>query len=260
MYSWIRLASACLLFAGAIGAEPQTSHAFSVSARMPAQDVACGYIGERRITNSVPAEAFDIEAQAGGWLEISMSRVPGGVASGDLDPFVRLLDRDGRELAVDDDSGGGRDAYLRYEPLPYTGRYRVVASRYSGTGIYRLLVDSSTCGVGGHGGMGDVVCDGSAAKSWLDFDKGLLTSEFVLPATAGRRLDISVRRDSGDMNLRVELLEVRSEPAWRIDQSTVFGDGFVSKTAGNAVALSAEIKRSGNYSSSGLLLDTHAYG
>jgi hypothetical protein len=65
--------------------------------------------------------------------------------------------------------------------------------------------------------------------------------------TAGHQLEISVRRDSGDMALRAELLEVRSGDPALLDQATVFGDVFASKPAGASAAVSAGIKRSGNY-------------
>ena len=55
-----------------------------------------------------------------------------------LDPLLSLLDSAGAVLVTDDDGGVGLNARIGPYVLPASGEYTIVASRYNGTGSYRL--------------------------------------------------------------------------------------------------------------------------
>lgn len=60
--------------------------------------------------------------------------------SKDVDSFLRLEDAAGKELARDDDSGGNRNARIRFE-CPENGEYRIIATTYlGGTGNFTVSV------------------------------------------------------------------------------------------------------------------------
>jgi hypothetical protein len=58
-----------------------------------------------------------------------------------LDPFLRLQDATGKQLAQDDDSGGGLNARIIFR-APATGTYRIVATSFldAGRGEFNLTV------------------------------------------------------------------------------------------------------------------------
>ena len=60
--------------------------------------------------------------------------------SSDFDAYLRILDSAGKQLAKDDDSGGGHNARIRFTP-PKEGNYQVVATRFGfGEGNYLLKI------------------------------------------------------------------------------------------------------------------------
>jgi hypothetical protein len=60
--------------------------------------------------------------------------------SKEVDPFLRLEDSTGKELAKDDDGGGGRNARIQFE-CPEDGEYRIFATTYfGGIGGFALTV------------------------------------------------------------------------------------------------------------------------
>lgn len=78
-------------------------------------------------------------------LELDAERtVRVDLESADFDAWVAVIDEEGREVAVDDDSGPGFDASLLVT-LP-AGRYRILASSFGpgGVGSYTLMVAEET--------------------------------------------------------------------------------------------------------------------
>jgi hypothetical protein len=82
-------------------------------------DVVSGTIDDAR-----SVELYEFYGQAGDQIEITMRR-----QTGDLDPFVLLLDEAGNRVAEDDDGAGDRNAALRFT-LTATGTYQIAATRY----------------------------------------------------------------------------------------------------------------------------------
>jgi hypothetical protein len=63
-----------------------------------------------------------------------------------LDPFLRLLNADGDEIAKDDDSGGGLNARIRHK-IEKTGTYQVIATCFiPGRGEFTLTVAEAPAG------------------------------------------------------------------------------------------------------------------
>jgi hypothetical protein len=81
---------------------------------------------------------FAVELEAG----VSYSLDVSGAGDAPLaDPFMAVLDGDGKRVVFDDDSGGGLDARLRFTP-DKQGIYFVQASGLGGsTGWYRISVE-----------------------------------------------------------------------------------------------------------------------
>jgi hypothetical protein len=83
-------------------------------------------------TNSV-CKIFAIKLTKGKSYQIDMM-------SKDVDSFLRLQNAAGKELAKDDDSGGGHDARIQFDCLE-TGEYWIIATTYfGGTGGFTLAV------------------------------------------------------------------------------------------------------------------------
>jgi hypothetical protein len=92
------------------------------------------------LSDDVYARFYQFEGRADETVLISLQAI-----TGDLDPIVVLRNTAGVNLALDDDSGVGRNAQLRYT-LPDDGRYIIAVTRYglregTTTGDYRLLLE-----------------------------------------------------------------------------------------------------------------------
>jgi hypothetical protein len=83
-------------------------------------------------THSV-CKAFAVKMAKGKTYQIDM-------ISRDIDPYLRLEDSTGKEVAKDDDSGDGRNARIRFV-CPEEGEYRIVATTFfGGTGSFTLMI------------------------------------------------------------------------------------------------------------------------
>jgi hypothetical protein len=99
--------------------------------------------GELRLTDppdtelkKSPCQVHEIELAASKRYAIALDRA----AAAKFDPFLRLEDAAGKELARDDDSGGDLNAFLVYIPAQ-TARYRIIVTSFDGTaGGYALTV------------------------------------------------------------------------------------------------------------------------
>jgi heme/copper-type cytochrome/quinol oxidase subunit 2 len=95
----------------------------------------------------LPAKLYLVKLKAGTKYRIKMS-------SDDFDAFLVLQDSAGKQLAFDDDSGGGTkelDAQIDFTP-PKDGTYKVYAAALVGAGEYTLTVEPMGAGGGGAGG------------------------------------------------------------------------------------------------------------
>jgi len=68
---------------------------------------------------------YSFSGRSGQSVTLRMSR-----ATDDLDTFIALITPDGRELASDDDSGGGQNSLIENFSLPGDGQYVIIATRF----------------------------------------------------------------------------------------------------------------------------------
>jgi heme/copper-type cytochrome/quinol oxidase subunit 2 len=95
-------------------------------------------------TIELPAKLYQLKLKGGTAYRLEMS-------SDDLDSFLIVQDAAGKQLAFDDDSGGGTnglDARLDFTP-PKDGTYKVFAASLKGTGKYTLRVRPTGAAKGG---------------------------------------------------------------------------------------------------------------
>jgi WD40 repeat protein len=88
------------------------------------------------ISDKVPSIAYSIKLIANKTYVIDMI----AAREARLDPFLRLHDSAGKQLAEDDDSGGGLNARIVFRALT-TDTYRITATRLTGTGRFILQVN-----------------------------------------------------------------------------------------------------------------------
>ena len=89
-----------------------------------------------RVRNQSYHQVHKVKLTAGVTYVIDMSAPPKG-----LDPFLRLEDATGKQLAFDDDSGGGLNARIVFR-CPADGEYRIITTTFPArqTGGYLLTV------------------------------------------------------------------------------------------------------------------------
>ncbi len=105
--------------------------------------IAYGQSVKGTLNNRYAVHRWTFEGQAGDHVIITMVDASG---AGLLDPKLRLLSADERELAANDDVGavrpqglGERDAYIDFY-LPSSGVYTIEAGRFGGRGEYILTL------------------------------------------------------------------------------------------------------------------------
>jgi len=120
------------------------SDALSVDPAEGGGAIGYGQTVRGALNNRYPVHTYTFEAAAGDRVRITMRDASG---QGQLDPVVRLLGRDQRELAVNDDVGSlapegfsQRDAVLEFA-LSGPGTYTIEATRFGGRGEYVLTLE-----------------------------------------------------------------------------------------------------------------------
>ena len=122
---------------------PNAAKSWLERLRLLNREAICG------IVESIPAKRmsetckrFTIELKAGTTYQIDMVRV-GNKKQNMLDPFLRLEDSNGKELAKDDDGGGIPNARIIFD-CTANGAYTIVATSFNGsTGAFGLSVKAA---------------------------------------------------------------------------------------------------------------------
>ena len=83
-----------------------------------------------KLDKTVRSVTYQVKMEAGKTYVIDMIS-PDQKA---LDPFLRLLDSTGKQLAEDDDSGDGLNARITFR-APAAGNYRIVATSFGNFGV-----------------------------------------------------------------------------------------------------------------------------
>jgi murein DD-endopeptidase MepM/ murein hydrolase activator NlpD len=102
---------------------------------------------EGTITDAKPSVTYCLAGTAGDWVSIRMFAAQGST----VDTYLKVFSPDGKVFATDDDGAQiGGNSFL-VKRLPKSGTYKVVATRYSGTGAYHLRVER-----GSKSALGDI--------------------------------------------------------------------------------------------------------
>lgn len=145
------------------------------------------------LSASSPVEAWQFEGVAADLITIGMNQF-----MGDLDPYLLLLDAEGRVLAMDDNSGNPRpNALITDLRLPVSGTYTILAQAVnSTTGDYELLLTRDEPGMiyGQVGGGGELpydipMIDGLSQTSSSD--------QWTFEGLPGDSVSITMKRLSG---------------------------------------------------------------
>lgn len=171
------------------------------------------------IDNDQPAIFYTIEAEEGDNITIVMAAI-----SGDLDPFLVLLDSNNDILASDDDSGGSSDAAIFDFEIPDDGIYTIVATRYqlqdgASSGEYELIMEMrSTSNTGNsnttNGGNdtlndGDYLRYGDNGTATIDDSQPYL--QFTFEGRVGEAVTITMETTSGDLEPLLGLFDSNGE-------------------------------------------------
>jgi hypothetical protein len=161
---------------------------------LPFGEPVSGVLGEdtfRRV--------YTFRANTGDQITLEMARV-----SGDLDPYLLLMDAAGGVLASSDDSGSGTDARIAGWRAPAQDLYFVVVTRFgqshgSTSGTYSLLLTRAEVQTssGTSLTLGQTTLGRIGAQSPVAF--------YFLRAERGQVLDLSMRRTSGDLDPHLDL-------------------------------------------------------
>jgi len=144
-------------------------------------------------------QTYAFTGQANEVIAVSMTRL-----TGDLDPYLLLIDDKGNILASSDDDGPGADAQIKFKPLPEDGRYFVIATRFgqelgSTSGEYALSLERIGGGVTEHTVLhyGDSVIGRISRNEPLTF--------YFLRAQRGDVINVTMRRTSGSLDPHLDL-------------------------------------------------------
>ena len=163
---------------------------------------------EGTISDAEFAVEFTFEGRAGDIVQITME-----ATSGDLDPFLSLVDPRGFEIVVNDDaaSGANLDSEIADFALPEDGIYTIVATRFSqelgsssGDFILRLQSDSADVQVPPPP-PGNVLTYGVTVIGEITADDSV--DEYTFEGRDGDTIGVQMSRISGDLDTLVALLD-----------------------------------------------------
>jgi hypothetical protein len=122
-----------------------------------AQTITMGSTARGAISGNGATVSYYFDGQAGSVVTIRMTKV-----SGSLDPYLELYSPQGSMVRSDDDSGGNYNSLIANYTLPSTGRYRIAARGYGGTGSFDLSLSG---GSGGGSGCGGAIQSGQTVNA-----------------------------------------------------------------------------------------------
>lgn len=153
---------------------------------------------------------YHFAGQAGETVRIRMERAGGG-----LDPLLLLSDSQGRELARDDDGGGGKNALIEDFRLPSDGLYTITATRFElaqgqTSGPYRLELMLPELVLQDLPPETQLVDWGQAVEARLDDETPARL--YAFQGGAEDVITITMDRSSGNLDAVLNLLDAERQP------------------------------------------------
>ncbi len=172
---------------------------------------------EGAIDGEYPWHYYTFGAKRGDILTISLTR-----ASGNLDPFLTLLNVRQEILQEDDDSGPSNNALIESFIVPETGTYYILATRYQGeagstAGDYVIRLEGAT-------GEAPVVAPGTLTILYGstvagEINDGLPAATYAFLAKAGDVVTVAMTRTAGDLDPYLLLFKADSTQLAQDDDS-----------------------------------------
>ena len=149
-----------------------------------------------------PCNTYTVELSGGKTYQIDMFRKD----DKDFDPYLRLEDQAGKELAKDDDSGGNLNARIIFT-APKDGKYTVIATTDDGgIGKYGLSIKSPTLIKGPLIKLADgkVEVNGVLGKDDPKYRGDAVCKVYLVKLKAGKTYQIDMASKEVDSYLRLE--------------------------------------------------------
>lgn len=222
-------------------ATPDSDALYTVSTALePAYIYAQVGIGDDitgTIDNQQPTVLYRFDGTAGTQIDITMDAI-----SGNLDPFLIVLDPKGGELVRNDDvDDGNGNAAIRGLTLPESGAYVIVVTRYQqmfgeSAGDYRLMVAAADATAPITGTYAQVTAYESLLSGALEPGDG--DRLYTFRAAAGDVVSILMTRASGDLDPRLTLTDNLGNPLVSNDDNLLTGtrdaaiQGYILRRSG----------------------------
>ncbi len=150
------------------------------------------------LTDDVPARYYRFDGERGDVITVIMN-----VQSGNLDPFVQIVDVNLFGMVQSDSVDADRDARIVAYTLPATGTYYIVATGdEAATGLFTLQLTGRPGIVGGQ--ALEIMYD-AAVSGTIDDQNSF--EEYIFFGRQGDVIRVSMERASGDLDPLVTLLD-----------------------------------------------------
>jgi len=168
------------------------------------------------ITDKNDTQFYSFTGKKDDIVSIRMNRTGGA-----LDSFLRLLDPTQREIANDDDSGGGQNSLISSFVLPMDGTYTIVATRFDPTqetsvGPYEIQIDVSGNAFQNVANVPRIEV-GSTVQGSITATAPQMVYVFV--GRQGDALTISMSKVDGNLDPRLIILNADQKPISSDDDS-----------------------------------------
>lgn len=161
------------------------------------------------VTGNITAQnhsiLYSFQGRRGEIITLSMATL-----SGDLDPYMSLVDSNGAGVAFSDDDGQGRAALIEGIRLPSDGPYFVIASRFghalgNTTGDYQLTLTRLGAAIE----AGAVIRYGDRIIGEITQDQP--QAVYIFQGTRGEVISLRMMRTSGDLDAFIDLANARGQ-------------------------------------------------
>ncbi|MBI5958934.1 MAG: PPC domain-containing protein [Chloroflexi bacterium] len=199
--NWLKTLLVIILWAAALsGIEHPFPHATADYEHQGGTPLSFGEAVTGVLDDQTFRQIYTFNGQANDVIAVRMTRI-----SGDLDPYLLLMNEHGEILALSDDDGTGIDAEIGFKRLPQNARYFVIATRFgqehgSTSGEYELLLEQ----VGSSGASENTTLGyGSSVIGRITGEEPLFF--YFMRAQRGNVINITMQRTSGNLDPHLDL-------------------------------------------------------